>query len=180
MASTPKRPTGSNVQRNSPDSTEHINTNHQGHRRSHALAQRLGLDEEGFHSVSPLAQVFVPLQVDDNEVSHQPAQTPPGTGISYGPATRRRIPSMVYRRMSGDHIPHRPVLEEGLGIRRPMSGHASRGSERHSPDDEPNSAIDFESGEDQLGGSLDLERRLAGIEERQKRIEDMVIQLIER
>jgi hypothetical protein len=185
VPSTPKQSAiGSHGQLDSPTDTEHINLrHHRGQQRIHANPQRLsGVAEVFSHDISPLAQVYSPLQVDEDMdgngvASNSIARTPPATSVSYGPTIRHRH---VHRRMSNDHTAALPFSWEGLSIRRSVSGPASHDNEGYSPDEHrPKSDTDVES-EGQLGGEVDLELRLAGIEERQKRIESMLMQLIEK
>lgn len=148
--------------------------------RIHANPQRQkGVAEAFSHGMSPLAQVYAPLQVEDDDrdengvASQSATQTPAATSVNFGPAIRRRH----HRRMSNDQTPL--FSEERLGIRRSASrpGHVN---ERHSLEElTPKSVIEVES-EEQLSGGINMELRLEGLEERQKRIEDMLIQLIER
>jgi hypothetical protein len=188
QASTPKRPiVGSPVQADASDTPEHTSTNRQGQQGPPVISRRLtGITEAFSHSISPLAQVYAPIQVDDGIsdnawVSKSPTYAYPTSGVSYGRTTRRRNASTAPGRMSSDHAPHFPHSEEGLGIGDFMSGPASRGSEGRSWDeDKLKSVTHIESEEEQLRGELKLERRLVGMEERQKRIEDMLIQLIGR
>lgn len=192
-ASTPKRATFSSTPHSDgPDALEHNSPRHAGQLRTHTVSQRLsGVTEAVFHGASPLAQVYAPLQVDDEDdnmaenghgVNSHSAHTPPATGVSvsYGPVTKRRHPSMVHRRLSNDHTS--PFLTgEGLGIGTQMSvsGSSTHPTEEHTPEEyNPMSVTQVEREEEELSGDLGL--RLAGMEERQKRIEDMLIQLINR
>lgn len=160
--STPKPPTvSSHVQRNSPEGIEDTGPSRQGHQETHALGH-FSVDEFS-HNISPLAQVFVPLQKDNNGPIHSPTQTSPATGVTHSSTIRRRNSSMLYRRMSDSHTDWS------------MSGAAIRAS---ADEDKPKTVDAIEREEEHLGGEVNLEHRLARMEERQKRIEDMMIQLI--
>ncbi|KAJ7155368.1 receptor-activated Ca2+-permeable cation channel [Mycena crocata] len=137
---------------------------------------------------SPLAQIFQPLVVDDggipedapvpNPTSIHPAPgvVPPPSGVSYGPAYRRRLSSMHVRDQSG----HGPVYGQLTQQRQ-----ASEGQRMLFPTggggDDP-----FSSSPDQRTGSLptaeeveekkDYEwiQRLEKMEARQERIEGLL------
>jgi hypothetical protein len=116
-------------------------------------------------TTSPLAQLFQPVVID--EVIPEDALPYAGTrdGVSYGPASRRRLSSATtLQRM----IP---------------SGRESDNVIRQSPDEqseglwEPETVEDTEEKESTLG-NLEWARRLDSIEKRQKRIEELLYEAL--
>ncbi|OSX63980.1 hypothetical protein POSPLADRAFT_1138127 [Postia placenta MAD-698-R-SB12] len=142
------------------------------------------------HNVSsPLAQVFQPLVVGDD---HQDEQSSDHNNalVSYGPATRRRLSSMVRRPTAPPADPFGgPSQPQPIGARRIPTGvspskrsgvlNASLLSE--SPDAKSGSEhmATMEETEESIGMSA-LARRLDGIEQQQKRIEDLLLRLANR
>ncbi|KAF9240653.1 hypothetical protein BU15DRAFT_73884 [Melanogaster broomeanus] len=138
---------------------------------------------------SPLAQVFQPLIMDD-EIPEEAIVDGNGGGggilsppvISYGPATRRRLTSMqsMFRRQTDLSAPT-PIVR-----RRPFPVIDTRqetlaGSLSSSPEQQPGMAFEtaeqVEEDSEQNGGMTEWLRRMGQMEERQKRIEDLLIQL---
>jgi hypothetical protein len=141
---------------------------------------------------SPLAQIYQPIAVDDDipEDAEADAQLASGTAaLSFGPVTRRRrLSSRVHARVPAD-------VRSGLGlnVRKPSLGSSPMLRNRPLPDDVPlaspspdkmpwpESAGQVEEEEGERGGdALPWVKRLDMIEERQKRIEDLLIQLTRR
>lgn len=115
---------------------------------------------------SPLAQLFQPLIVD--EVIPEDAQPNVGTreGVSYGPVSRRRLSSATtLQRMV-------PPSREG-----DSTSAFVHSPERRSESLEPETAEEAEEEESTLG-KLELSRRLDLIEERQRRIEGLLIEVV--
>jgi hypothetical protein len=114
---------------------------------------------------SPLAQLFQPLVVD--EVIPENSQPYPGTqdGVSYGPVSRRRLSSAT-------------TLQKMV-----LSGQDSENvagqswAEQREASLEPETAGETEEKESTLG-NLEWARRLDSIEERQKRIENLLYEVL--
>ncbi|GJE91189.1 ion transporter [Phanerochaete sordida] len=147
---------------------------------------------------SPLAQVFQPLIVSDEPPPEDtnappPANAAPGVSsvVSYGPATRRRVPSLhpqPARRAMTVAVPAGDAPAQGARQRFPgvasptaRSGISALAAQplSESPDDAAQGGPTETAGQiiDEEGGTLT--NRLAAIEERQKRIEDLLVQLTE-
>lgn len=134
---------------------------------------------------SPLAQIYQPLIVDDDLRDEQPAELTQPNMVSYGPASRRRLSSMhrfppmapLDMRRSGSRGQHAlsgAPLEESPG----SSGDATHAQERSelSPSiPEPASQVYEDEGG--AGSMPQVVARLNRIDERQKRIEDLILQL---
>jgi len=177
-----KRPSfGAQSQPNTPDMSGRSSPPSQTHPRPRAISQRLaGFAQAVTQHISPLAQVYAPLTVnhdipEDAVASTSPAQTPSVNGVSYGPTTRRRLSSMVHRRTSNDPGVFQPFPTGESGSSVSSSHHREEHS--HVKDHSPRMVTEIESEEEQMCGSAMLEGRLAGIEERQRRIEEMLTQL---
>lgn len=155
-----------------------------------APRQRLGSilnrGAEAAHNIaSPLAQIFIPLVVDDDipeesgNGSSSMLNVP--TGISYGPASRRKQ-SMMHRT---------PTVENALARthRFPsMGSHESRDAHVASSSPDPISDIvghgmetaeEAEEEEDNSGGMIRWMERLDKLEQGQKRIEDLLLKISE-
>lgn len=113
---------------------------------------------------SPLAQLYHPVIVD--EVIPEDSQPHTGTrdAVSYGPVSRRRLSSgttlqrMLQPSREGDMITQSPDQRSDLLF-------------------EPETAGETEEKEATLG-SLEWERRLDSIEGRQKRIEELLTEVV--
>jgi len=117
---------------------------------------------------SPLAQLFQPLIVD--EVIPEDAQPNVGTreGVSYGPVSRRRLSSATtLQRVI-------PPSREG-----DSTSALVHSPEQRSESLQPETAEETEEKESTLG-NLELSRRLDSIEERQRRIEDLLVEVVGR
>lgn len=133
-------------------------------------------------AASPLAQIFQPLIFDDDiPDDHQHIQDT--HGVSYGPATRRRLSSMQWRNHPPDTGPGAP----STALRRfPTHGSNESRSKAlpsqtlsESPDSRTQPQETAEEIEDE-GPHPPLEKRLDSIEKRQRRIEDLLVQLSDR
>lgn len=140
---------------------------------------------------SPLAQVFQPVVVDDEIPEELPSdkgtslQPPSGDGhiVSYGPASRRRLTSMHLASKRGSDStaqasgtsrrPAFPAIDTRpeILVTAPLSA---------SPDRQPETAEEVEESMGSSGGLIELSQRIRDMEDRQKRIENILIQLSER
>ncbi|KAG1767168.1 hypothetical protein EV702DRAFT_1036192 [Suillus placidus] len=134
-------------------------------------------------SISPLAQVFQPLIMDDvNDDSKEGTpQTTPVPLISYGPASRRRLASMqsarcpdpipiIQRRPPLPVINTRPEIFDG-----PVSLSASLQQST-----QPETAEEAEETSFEDGSMVRWFEHMKRVEERQKRIEDLLLELVGR
>jgi hypothetical protein len=163
------------------------------------LNSMLSRGAEAAHAItSPLAQVFQPLVVDDDPVTSDPspgplAAAPATSGVSYGPATRRRLSSMkrtpTNDAFGGQISPLKKSSTTGNGPRSGPPGNLplsdSPKSGLPAPDDAeprqspfPQTAGETEESEINSGGIIAWTRRLESMEERQKRIESLLMQLV--
>jgi hypothetical protein len=136
---------------------------------------------------SPLAQMYNPLVVDDDMVAHdqeesEAHQHASGPALSYGPLSRRRFMSTNRRTVSEISAP--ASSSQAPGVRRgdttPTSSRlAEQESVSQSPDErlEPETAEQAEEEEEAWGGVPGLMRRLSVMEQRERRIEDLLVQL---
>ncbi|KAJ6518806.1 receptor-activated Ca2+-permeable cation channel [Mycena sanguinolenta] len=134
---------------------------------------------------SPLAQIFQPLVVDDGGIpqdnvphgQHHPPASPtvpahPPTGVSYGPAYRRRLSSMHVRDQSG-HAFHGPGhTRQSSGMLFPAGG-GGDDPFYASPDQRTESLPTAEEVEENKDGG-EWMRRLDSMEARQERIEALL------
>ncbi|TFK53419.1 hypothetical protein OE88DRAFT_1655542 [Heliocybe sulcata] len=146
---------------------------------------------------SPLAQIFQPLVVDE-EPAHEPEQlfNPPGPAhlVSFGPATRRRLTSITQGHRRSTTEPHiysqqSPVspkkfpggLSETRGslFSQPLSESPGQGEgeEEHEPTETASQIEENEGPSGQGHESGDWLKRLDQMDERQRRIEEMLVQL---
>ncbi|KAI6114850.1 hypothetical protein EDD16DRAFT_1483333 [Pisolithus croceorrhizus] len=140
---------------------------------------------------SPLAQVFQPVVVDDDipeehdsdkGVSLQPHSSN-GHIVSYGPASRRRLTSMHLMSKRGadsavqssdsSQRPAFPAIDT-----RPEA--LAAGPLSASPNRQPETVEQVEETMQNSGGMVELSERIKDMEDRQKRIEDILIQLLAR
>ena len=146
-------------------------------------------------TASPLALLYQPVVVeeeavtDDQEDDQGPVK--PQSLISYGPASRRRLASMVPRRRGAAFADSSPATtlsrwqyqdSRQLSQSPPRSDdvdHLSRSPERINPStlSVPETAEQVLEEEEEEGGQPGLSRRLELMEERQKRIEEMLVKL---
>lgn len=144
---------------------------------------------------SPLAQIYQPLVVDDDLVEDDnappPSSSPSQGQVSYGPAMRRRRLSSMHRfppmPSLGDvanPLKRLPAVLPTVLQGQKLSDNAERGEGEeeegemriHSP--EPAEHV-LETEFDEPPLRVILESRLHTMEERQKRIEQMLLQLVD-
>jgi len=129
---------------------------------------------------SPLAQIFQPLVVDDDvreDAAPESSHLGIPDGVSYGPASRRRH-SVMQRSPAADSATN-------IAYRFPsMSSHHGHqeGQMSSSPGVDPSqseleTAEEVQREESSAGGMIQWVKRLQNLEEGQKRIEDLLIQL---
>ena len=115
---------------------------------------------------SPLAQLYHPVIVD--EVIPEDSQPPTGTrdAVSYGPVSRRRLSSAT-------------TLQRMIQSNRDREGDMTVQSSDQRSDllFEPETAGETEEKEATLG-NLEWERRLDSIDRRQKRIEELLTEVV--
>jgi hypothetical protein len=148
---------------------------------------------------SPLAQIFQPLVVADEEAvlddgtEGQAVQNPSIPVLSYGPATRRRLSSTHRQGAKFGDYPSpqlQPPLQDQPGHLRPIfsaprspsssqGGSITAGPFSQSPpqDDEPETVEQVSDDRAHKGGETMLAKRLERMEERQKKIEDLLVSL---
>lgn len=133
-------------------------------------------------SISPLAQVFQPLIMDnvDDDPKEETPQSTPVPLISYGPASRRLASMQSVRRPDPIPIaqrrPPRPVINT-----HPESFDGS-GSLSASPplSTQPETAEEAEENSCEDSSMIRWLERMKRMEERQKRIEDLLLELVGR
>ena len=148
-------------------------------------------------SASPLALLFQPIVVEEDVIAEDdeediPSSVRPQNILSYGPASRRRLVSIGPRRRgrtAADTSPAISAMSRSQDMR-----HVSYSPTKSdigdqfstSPDqirvDPSTSSVQETAGqileeEEREGGESGLTRRLEIIEERQKRIEEMLVRL---
>ena len=135
---------------------------------------------------SPLAQIFQPLVIPEGEESANLGLH--AISISYGPAHRRRLSSMqsTQKRTPVEEPETRSQSSRGRpldsvsGPRSPLDELSNETSHQVHPSEigEPETVQQIEEEEEnQTGVSMMLLVRLEDMEKRQKRIEDMLIQI---
>jgi hypothetical protein len=128
---------------------------------------------------SPLAQIFQPLVVDEEipEEAEPSSSLHIPSGISYGPASRRKI-SLMQRSPAADSaasLAHRfPTMGNHKGM--DEDGHLS--SDVDSAHKGPETAEQVQEEESATGGITQWTKRLETLEQGQKRIEDLLAQLL--
>ncbi|KAJ3866320.1 hypothetical protein EV359DRAFT_36901, partial [Lentinula novae-zelandiae] len=142
---------------------------------------------------SPLAQIYQPLVVDDDlplasdESLDQVPSVPQGGAplISYGPTTRRRLSSMqgVHRRNTSDHVQQQqPRSQQNFPSMQEVMSGADGVISESPPGQSPSSrggldiptAGQIQEEEGSAGGASQWSERLAKLEERQERIENLL------
>ena len=136
---------------------------------------------------SPLAQVFMPVVVDDDiteDSSDRGSLHPHDSHLpSYGPASRRRISAMhTTARRATDPSSRTPGATQRtpfLSIDTGSSDVLGEALLSVSPGCQqvPPTAEELEENMEDYGGMTELLQRIKDMEERQQRIEDMLIQL---
>ncbi|KAF8845109.1 hypothetical protein BDN67DRAFT_1007476 [Paxillus ammoniavirescens] len=135
---------------------------------------------------SPLAQFFQPIMVDDEVFEEAEGDGDNGGGgglsqppiISYGPATRRRLMSTqsTPRHQSESSAPTPVVPRRPFPVidtrQETLNGPLAASPERHI-----STAEEVEESNEEEGGMTEWLKRMRQMEDRQKRIEDLLIQL---
>jgi hypothetical protein len=120
-------------------------------------------------TLSPLAQVFNPLVVED-DLMREPCVSP---GVSYGPATRRRLLSIQPSQRRPQPEPLSTQFQSNQLKRFPKS---SDSQDRHAID-HAMTAAEIKDMEDNMNGDLQqsaIMKRLDDMEKRQERIESLL------
>lgn len=126
---------------------------------------------------SPLAQIFQPLVIDE-DIPEETESLGIPTGISYGPASRRRQ-SLMQRSPAAEsatQLAHRfPTMmgDQAIGEEGQLSTSPAPDSARQ----EPETAGQVEDSGSETGGINQWNRRLQKLEQGQKRIEDLLLQI---
>ncbi|KAL5531360.1 hypothetical protein ACEPAG_4237 [Sanghuangporus baumii] len=146
---------------------------------------------------SPLAQIYQPLVVDDDIVEEEaePSQTMQPSNLNYAPGMRRRLSSMhrfppmqpmsAHRRLNSMYGQTRDgnLLDGGVLQESPRStdpfAHDREGRIEEEGTSPPEPASQVLEGEETSSRGPQINERLAKIEERQKRLEELILQLIE-
>jgi hypothetical protein len=137
---------------------------------------------------SPLAQIFTPLVVSEEPSEGPPEAGTSTTGISYGPASRRRL-TFSHRHPAADPV-GATAPSGGSPRRRTTSGPRLTSMQdaptsplgpagRQDLDTEGKTVSEVEQEEDTGGVPPGLSSRLASMEERQVRIEELLLKLVE-
>ncbi|KAH8983178.1 hypothetical protein EDB86DRAFT_3106522 [Lactarius hatsudake] len=136
-----------------------------GRHGRHRVASVLNRPVDPMAQASPLAQLFQPLIVDEAIPEDAYPQAGTREGVSYGPATRRRLSSgtMLQRTAPANR-------ENEIEI-------VSSPGERSGLLWEPETAEETQE-EDSALGSLEWARRLGSIEKRQKRMEELLSDIL--
>lgn len=144
---------------------------------------------------SPLAQLFQPLVVDDDVIPEDSENGPDSggmlTGVSYGPASRRRLMSITQKRpieaasqamrWGASTVANKLLGEQPLSASPDQQRiERERDAEQEEEDPQPETAEQVQQEEQDGGGEPKMMRKLRLMEDRQKRIEDLLIQLNER
>lgn len=151
----PRMPSGSSIK---PDGSP-------GRQARHRVTSISNRAVENTSQASPLAQLFQPVNVDEAipEDTHPYAGT--REGVSYGPASRRRLSSATTL--------HRIIPTNRENENEIASSPAQGPGEQSGLLWEPETAEETQEQESTLG-SLEWARRLESIERRQKRMEDIL------
>ncbi|OJA14994.1 hypothetical protein AZE42_04319 [Rhizopogon vesiculosus] len=131
--------------------------------------------------ISPLAQVFQPLVVDDDVPKDGLPQSIPLHLVSYGPASRRRLASIQSGRRATDTPDSTPTTQRRspwpvINTRREVfddPGSLSTSLQN----DQPETAQESEETSSEDSSMVRWFKRIESMEERQKRIEDMLLEL---
>lgn len=141
-------------------------------------------------SQSPLAQVFQPLVVTDTipEESSQGSPTQTTLGVSYGPASRRRLSSIhsttkrseepLINQAQSNAMKKFPLLPKSPSGDAPLSKSPEQLSEGGSPTSVLTEAQTPEiTAQDRSIGVSEWTRRMDEMERRQGRIENLLVQI---
>ena len=135
----------------------------------------------GAEVASPLAQIFQPLVVDE-DISEESSGNPAPTGISYGPASRRRLTSI-------QSMPKRTTAEPTQDQSSPLRNFlltdkmvdAKDVPLSASPNEQDwgksTTAEQVKEQVSEAGGISQWTMRLENLEQRQERIEDLLMQI---
>lgn len=135
---------------------------------------------------SPLAQIFMPAVTDDDipeDTSDRGSLHPSDCHVlSYGPASRRRLGSMQHTaRRTTDSSSQTPALQRAPFLSIDSEPETQgEGLLSMSPSRQPvpsPTAEEIEENMEESGGMTELVHRMKDMEERQQRIEDLLIQL---
>lgn len=129
--------------------------------------------------LSPLAQIFQPLAMNDDiqeDAEPEPSHLGIPDGVSYGPASRRRH-SAMQRSPAADSATNVAYRYPSMGTQHENQGHLSIGPEVDPSQREPETAEEVQEEESAAGGVMQWAKRLKNLEQGQKRIEDLLIQL---
>ncbi len=162
----PRGSVGSNTFPRVPSQSSRKPDTSPGPQMRHRITTSLNRPLETTAQASPLAQLYQPVIVD--EVIPEDSQPYAGTRdtVSYGPVSRRRLSSattlqkMTQPSREGDTI----VIAHSPDQRSDLLG-------------EPETAEETEEREETLG-KLEWDRRLESIEKRQKRIEELLNEVV--
>lgn len=134
---------------------------------------------------SPLAQIYQPLVVDDDlRDDEEPSELTQPNMVSYGPVSRRRLSSMhrfppmapLDLRRSNSRAQHAMLdAPQEASPRSPNEDSRYQGGEISPSIPEPVSQVYEDEGG--AGSTPQVVARLNRIEERQKRLEDLILQL---
>ncbi|THH05416.1 hypothetical protein EW145_g4818 [Phellinidium pouzarii] len=149
--------------------------------------------EAASNFTSPLAQIYQPLVVDDDLVDEQapgPASPTQPNFLSYGPVTRRRLSSMhrfppmaptdMQRRLNSSRGQLSQTFGDTMLEESPRSSHNMVHEETEREEQSPPVPETASQAVDQEGASGAIPQvasRLIRIEERQKRLEELIMQL---
>ena len=126
---------------------------------------------ETMSQASPLAQIFQPLIVDEAIPEDTNPYTGTREGVSYGPASRRRLSSATTLHKI---IPtNRETENENFNVSSSMQGSGERSGLLW----EPETVEETQERESTLG-SLEWARRLDSIEKRQTRMEELLVDIL--
>jgi hypothetical protein len=137
-----------------------------GRQARYRITTSLNLPAESAVQASPLAQLFQPLIVDEVIPEDGQPSTGPRERVSYGPMSRRRLSSAT-------------TLQRMI----PTSREGDSAVMMHTPDQRsgalwgPETAEETEEKESMLG-NMEWARRLDAIESRQKRIEELLLEVV--
>jgi len=162
----PRGSVGSNTYSRVPSQSSRKPDGSPGPQMRHRITTSLSRPFETAAQASPLAQLFQPLIVD--EVIPEDTQPYAGTrdGVSYGPVSRRRLSSATTLQRMAQGSREGDTMVQSSDQRSDLLW-------------EPETAEETEEKEAMLG-SLEWERRLDSIDRREKRIEELLLEVMSR
>ena len=162
----PRGSVGSNTHSRVPSQSSRKPDSSPGPQIRHRLTTSLSRPLDITAQPSPLAQIYQPLIVDD--VIPEGSQPYAGTrdAVSYGPVSRRRLSSGITIQRMAQPSREGDMMVQSLDQRSDMFW-------------EPETAEETEEKEATLG-SLEWERRLDSLDRRQKRIEELLAEVVHR